>query len=259
MTPLKLFFTSLLLVSTVLGYSQRNEIAEDTLYGFDENKKSTTIEHATYFVRRKKINDTCWQWDTYNLYGPLIKTEQFIDEKGAAAHGRSIIYDTDGYIASFCTYSHGYPHGTWRIYNDSGRVEQTYNMGVLVSTKNINLKSHKKDPTKDPTIKREEKDAEFPGGVTAWQRYVDRNIKYPKRAYKAEIQGIVSINFIIDTTGNTGDIFPFHSVEYSLDEKAMRIIRNSPRWKPAIQDGKLVKSYKRQAIVFKLTRAFNNF
>lgn len=84
------------------------------------------------------LHATFWQWDTYHMNGPLVKTERFKDEKGSAAHGRSVIYNSRGSIDSICYYSNGYTHGTWHIYNDSsGLIEQKYDMGKLISTKTI--------------------------------------------------------------------------------------------------------------------------
>jgi len=44
------------------------------------------------------------------------------------------------------------------------------------------------------------------------------------------------------------------SVEYSLDEEAIRIIKNSPKWRSAHQDGRLVKAYRRQPLTFQVPR-----
>jgi periplasmic protein TonB len=253
MNPLIPILITLLLVCTALSYGQQHNNPEEGFYGYDKHWQRIPIKKAKYFTRQIKVNDTCWQWDYYNMYGPLIRSEQFIDEKSNKAHGRFVIYNEKGNIDSLCSYSNGYPHGKWYINNDRyGQIVQTYNMGVLVSTKTI--KEEKEQYQKDSTIKRDEKDAEFPGGILGWQQYLNKNLNYPKRAYKAHIRGSVIVNLIVDTTGYIGDLFLYQSVEYSLDDEALRIIRDAPRWTPATQDGKLVKSYKRQSIVFGLTR-----
>lgn len=250
MTPLKLLFTSILLVNTILTYSQRNKKTEENFYAFDENWQEASIEKAVYFARSKKINDTCWQWDTYHMHGPLVKTERFKDEKGSAAHGRYVTYNRLGSVDSVCYYSNGFMHGTLHIYNDSsGVIEQKYDMGKLVSTKTIKRKDPKQ---KDTAAKKDEKESEYPGGLSAWQRYLNRNLRYPDRAIRAKIQGMVVVSFIVDTEGNIEDPMIWESIEYSLDEVALNIISDSPQWVPAIQFGKKVKSYKRQPVAFRL-------
>ncbi|TAH01920.1 MAG: TonB family protein, partial [Sphingobacteriales bacterium] len=58
------------------------------------------------------------------------------------------------------------------------------------------------------------------------------------------------IQFIVDKEGNIEDIEMVKSVEFTIDEEAMRLIRQSPQWAPAVQNGKKVKSYKIQPITF---------
>lgn len=247
MKPLQLILTALLLTSTILSYSQRNK---EAFFAFDENWKDAGIDKATYFIRRTKVSDTCWQFDTYNMYGPMIKSEQYSDEKGTQAHGRFTIFNAKGKLDSICNYSKGLPHGYWYIYNDPFyEIRLTYEMGVLTDTKKtVKVKgSQSKD-----SLAKGEKESQFKGGLAAWQRYLNRNLEYPQRALKANIQGEVTVAFEIDTTGNIPNSFVWRSVEFSLDEEALRIIRKSPRWEPAIQDGQLKKSYKRQPMIFRL-------
>ena len=250
MKPLQLILTALLLVSTVLSYGQRNKKPQEAFFAFDENWNNADINKATYFMRRTKISDTCWQFDTYNMYGPMIKSEQFIDEKGTLAHGRFTIFNQKGKIDSFCNYSKGLPNGYWYIYNDPFYdIKLTYEMGVLVDTK----KTVKvKDTKQKDSLAEGEKESEFVGGLAAWQRYLNRNLEYPQRAVKANMQGQVSITFLIDTVGDVKDCFVWNSVEFSLDEEALRIIRKSPRWLPAMRKDEPVLSWKTQPTIFRL-------
>jgi TonB family protein len=247
MKPLQLILTALLLVSTALSYGQRNEAF---FYSFDENWKDASADKAKYFIRRMKVSDTCWQWDTYNMYGPMIKSEQFIDEKGSLAHGRVTIFNEKGKADSICSYSKGNPNGKWYIFTDPFyNIVQTYNMGVLVDTKQT-VKVKGTQP-KD-SVKSDEKESEYPGGLASWQRYLNRNLTYPKRAINAHIMGSVTVSFTIDTVGNVEDCYIYRSVEFSLDEEALRIIRHSHHWIPAKKNSQQIISYKRQPIIFRL-------
>jgi protein TonB len=69
-----------------------------------------------------------------------------------------------------------------------------------------------------------------------------------------ESQGEVWIVFIVDIEGKIIEPILARSVEFSIDEEAMRMMKISPDWTPAIQDGRKVKSWKKQPIIFKLTR-----
>ena len=72
----------------------------DKLYIFDANWKGADIKHAQYLLRIKKISDSAWQWDTYNILGPLIKKELFKDPDGNVAEGEFYFYNAIGSIVS---------------------------------------------------------------------------------------------------------------------------------------------------------------
>jgi protein TonB len=129
-------------------------------------------------------------------------------------------------------------------------IEQKYDMGKLISSKTTKREKDKKP--KDTTVKKDEKESEFPGGPGAWQRYLNRNLRYPTQAIKAGIQGEVIVNFVVDIEGNIEDPMIWKSIEYSLDDEALHIIGDSPTWVPAMKSGKKVRSWKRQPLIFQL-------
>lgn len=256
MNSLKLIVTALLLLSTILSYGQRKKReAKEAFYAFDENWKNASMANSKYFVRRTKISDTCWQWDTYNMYGPMMKSEQSLDENGSTVHGRVVVFNTSGKADSICSYYMGSPNGKWYIYNDPFyNIVLTYDMGKLVDTKKtVKVKGSK---PKDSVVQGEQ-ESTFRGGVSGWQHYLNRNLRYPQRAFNARIDGSATVSFTIDSTGNVSDCYIYRSVEFSLDEESLRIIRESPRWNPSQKDGVPVTSYKRQPIIFKLGGNFH--
>ncbi|MEI9910864.1 MAG: energy transducer TonB [Bacteroidota bacterium] len=54
----------------------------------------------------------------------------------------------------------------------------------------------------------------------------------------------------IDTDGKVSDVKNFNSIDPELDETAKTIIRQSPRWEPAVQYNRNVKAYRKQPITF---------
>ena len=110
--------------------------------------------------------------------------------------------------------------------------------------------SHRK-PT-DSTFTKVEIESEFPGGAKAWNKYLSDNFTYPKAAVRKRIEGTVVVQFIVDRDGKVIDAEVVRSVHPLLDREALRLIQESPKWKPAIQGGRKVKSYKKQPVVFKL-------
>ena len=103
----------------------------------------------------------------------------------------------------------------------------------------------------DKTFTKVEIESEYPGGTAAWQRYLNKTLRYPQDAIDNEIQGTVVIQFIVDKEGNVSDVEAISGPE-ELRGEAVRVIRKSGKWTPAVQNGRQVKSYKKQPIVFRL-------
>ena len=122
--------------------------------------------------------------------------------------------------------------------------------------------SAQSNPVDAPVVRREsdstavfttvEIESKFPGGAKAWQAYLGANFQYPKGAIKKNIQGTVIVQFIVRTDGSVTDVEVVQSVHPSLDREALRLIKESPNWIPAKQNGRKVNSYKKQPVVFKL-------
>jgi periplasmic protein TonB len=103
----------------------------------------------------------------------------------------------------------------------------------------------------DKTFTKVEIESEYPGGAAAWQRYLNRNLHYPQEAIDNEVQGAVVVQFIVDKEGNVSDVEAISGPQ-ELRAEAVRVIKKSGKWTPAVQNGRQVKSYKKQPIVFRL-------
>src|SRR4051812_6127762 len=64
----------------------------------------------------------------------------------------------------------------------------------------------KDDEDWDKTFTKVEIESEYPGGAAAWQRYLNRNLRYPQEAIDNEVQGPVVVQFIVDKEGNVSDV-----------------------------------------------------
>jgi protein TonB len=97
-----------------------------------------------------------------------------------------------------------------------------------------------------------EKPAEFPGGAEGWRSYLEKNLRYPKKARREEIQGVVRVQFVVDRDGVVKEITPLNDPGGGLAEEAVRIIAKGPNWVPAEQNGKKVIYLHVQSITFRL-------
>jgi TonB family protein len=96
--------------------------------------------------------------------------------------------------------------------------------------------------------------AEFPGGIKAWSRFLSAMIRYPAAAKRANRGGTVLVSFVINTNGTIQDIQLKKRIGFGCDEEAIRVIKAMPRWNPAKQDGKAVRSRFTQPITFAITK-----
>lgn len=133
------------------------------------------------------------------------------------------------------------------------------------STVNNDIESETFAPPTTPTPKVVEKqeeeiltfvaeEASFPGGTAEMMKYLSKNIKYPEIAIQANIQGRVTLRFVVGKDGSIENVTVVKGVPGcpECDKEAVRVVRNMPKWKPAKNDGKVVKSYFNLPVTFKL-------
>ena len=96
------------------------------------------------------------------------------------------------------------------------------------------------DQAKEDAFDVVEEMPEFPGGPKALMDYLMTNVKYPKTAFDANIQGRVIAQFVVDKEGTVRDAHVVKSVDPALDAEALRVINNMPKWRPGRQNGKVV-------------------
>lgn len=96
-----------------------------------------------------------------------------------------------------------------------------------------------------------EVDASFPGGLPAWARFLNKNLRYPDDALAQGLSGTVVVQFVVDLDGNVSDVHAISGPEQGgLREEAERVIKRSGKWVPAVQNGRHVKAYRRQPVTF---------
>jgi protein TonB len=97
-------------------------------------------------------------------------------------------------------------------------------------------------------------ESEFPGGAAAWLQFLQSHLVYPSKAVKKRIEGTVILQFIVGKDGTISDVQAL-SGDPLLVQAALKAMAQSPKWTPATQKGRAVKSYKKQPIVFRLVPA----
>ena len=82
---------------------------------------------------------------------------------------------------------------------------------------------------------------EYPGGIKALFDYLCQNVMYPEDAEKQKIEGRVIATFIVETDGSISNIEVVKPAFPSLDAEAVRVLSAMPKWKPGMQNDKVVR------------------
>jgi len=92
------------------------------------------------------------------------------------------------------------------------------------------------------------------GGMSGWNTYLARNLRYPLVARQRGVEGTVILVFEIHTDGSIHNVEVLRGIGGGADEEAVRVVSNAPRWEPGRQRGRAVKTRMRLPIRFKLEK-----
>ena len=97
-----------------------------------------------------------------------------------------------------------------------------------------------------------EENASFPGGDEECMKWLKKNMKYPSICQEQGVQGRVIVAFVVNRDGSIVDIKVVRSPDEHLSEEAVRVVKLMPKWKPARQGNKTVRSRFNLPVLFTL-------
>jgi periplasmic protein TonB len=97
-----------------------------------------------------------------------------------------------------------------------------------------------------------EQEAEFTGGTPAWSEYLSKKLGSFEPARNGAPRGKYSVlvKFIVSKTGEVSAIAAETKYGYGMEQAVIKVIKESPKWLPARQNGRLVNAYRRQPVTF---------
>lgn len=97
-------------------------------------------------------------------------------------------------------------------------------------------------------------DAKYPGGNAAWRTFLERNLRGETPVDNSAAPGTytVIIQFVVNKQGNLSDIKALTNMGYGMEAEAIRVIKRSGQWIPAVQNGNHVTAYRKQPITFQV-------
>ena len=81
-------------------------------------------------------------------------------------------------------------------------------------------------------------------GLAAFGRWVQTRVRHDVG------KGLVTVSFVVGRNGGVQEVQVFRSTNPALNEEAMRVVKSSPKWKPALADGEPVRMPYKVDVVF---------
>lgn len=171
----------------------------------------------------------------------------------------SIVHNNDGSDVEVYWFDNGLPsstgnnknekkEGKWIYYHKSGKTAaiENYKNGKLLSGKYYN------EEGKEMNVKSRDREAQFAGGLSKWRTYLKANLHSPSD-YILQNTFVVTIVIAatIDENGNIEDAFVEIPFNATFDTEALRVVKESPKWIPAIDNNRRIKMKVRQPVTFK--------
>lgn len=238
-----------------------------------------------YAIGNYKNNKEEGEWKEVNANNQIVASYKFVDgkrdgkgsfsystnktqredyyEKGKKMGNWKYFYE-NGYIQEEESYTNDKLDGPNKFYDSTGTLDYTFfylNGEVVKRVKSMedngieltNLESSDRNPYflgDCNEVSSEEEKSNC--GLKAMYNYLAQTIKYPANAQRVDISGKVFVKFMIEKDGTIGEVKLLNSLCESLENEALRVIKNMPKWSPGYQDGKPVRVYYNMPIVFKL-------
>jgi Gram-negative bacterial TonB protein C-terminal len=266
----------------------QSSMAQQYLYYFDKDMNLSGKEQAMFNGIGMHEDSTVKLILIYASNKTLLLTEHFTDSTLQIPEGVYQSYYKNVAVNTEGSYRKGKKDGLWQqwdslgntldssIYNDGGMVFQASSSyrtnGSLEETReetlspmhSIEMKGYdssgsqvayllsKDQSDEDKVFTRSEIEPSFPGGTRAWNRYVKKYIAdHPNATSNNSGSPIIcQVRFIVDKQGNVTEAKAVIYKDERLARAAIDMIVQGPKWLPAMQNGRLVKAYKLQAVTF---------
>jgi len=101
----------------------------------------------------------------------------------------------------------------------------------------------------EPPFVPQASDPEFPGGMKAWIRFLQGNLRTPD-GLQAGDKVTVLMRFLVASDGKVTGIEVVQSGGSEYDSEVMRALKKMPNWKPAMQNGYAVARQFTQPVTF---------
>lgn len=108
------------------------------------------------------------------------------------------------------------------------------------------------EPKKEETFTFVEQSPQYAGGNEAMAAFLRKNLKYPRPATQAGVQGKVFVQFTVGSDGKIENATAVKGIGFGCDEEAVRVVKMMKDWMPGKQAGVPVRVRFTLPIAFQL-------
>lgn len=273
---LLILFTTLLTSTCTSAHAQKKkkDKLDPSFYLYKADwSDAASIDEATYFMESTKESDSLYICRYYNKLGPMIRQESYLDAALSMPNGRFCWYNAKGDLDSIGQVYKQKKDSYWYYYRDGktylviqyekGKmIEKTdydaqmkyYADGTQETFAERKIKDSLEKLSADTTFTTVQVEAKYKGGTSGWTNYISNNLKTPERLINVLGKGLHTaiVGFMINKEGATDDVYIIHSVEWSGDREISNLIKDAPKWQPAVQNGRTVLYRMKQSISFQV-------
>lgn len=277
-----ILFPVLMLLVSLTAFSQ----VEPILYYFDKDLKITPKSNAV-FTGMGWLEDGHLKLRCFNNANKSVAfMAYFTDSTLSIFDGLFQLYYSNGDLLTDGNYVQGNQDGLWQKWDSFGNLTDStwYQKGkkVIEATftyhPNQNFESIVVDDRKnerlfttycdnsgmivfedtlderagpDSLFVIPEIEAAFPGGQAVWTTHLTKVAQKDKRALRRDRRsGTCHARFIVDKEGNVSNIKVLTMQGSALSKILVEAITGSPRWVPAMEEGRTVKSVKEIPVTY---------
>jgi beta-lactamase regulating signal transducer with metallopeptidase domain len=205
------------------------------------NKSKVTagnIPTSNDTIKKKSLGKVTINGEVYERVG-----EKYFNEKGSFdVTGKNKF--KDGYIKinnQTCFYATN-EKGEIKYFDPTGNSIDIYGIKIEPKSNAIEEVPTKKQETDVYNLSDLNEKPEFELGLEAFYKYIGANYKIPEEVTKNKLKGRVFANFIVEKDGSLSNIKILRDMGYGTGEETVRVLKESPKWKPGKIDGKAVRT-----------------
>jgi len=94
----------------------------------------------------------------------------------------------------------------------------------------------------------------FPGGTEAFEKYIEKNMIYPKAAIETGTYGRIVVDFIVEKDGSLSDLKISRGLTEECNAEALRLLKTGPKFIPGKRKGEVVRSPLKMLVRFRLPK-----